>query len=117
MKRNVIALGALCILSAPLWAEPVSTSAAAANVARSSNTRPDDQVDPGDAYWIHKGFNDTQFNVNSGDFNEAHIEKNKAQHDAAINRITTPNSDLRVIYRGRVVDPGLPPLRRLDVRR
>ena len=47
-------------------------------------------MDSGDPYWLRKGTNVTQFNVNSGNFNEAHIEQKKAQHDAAIHRIAGP---------------------------
>ena len=69
-----------------------------------------------DAYWIHKGFNDTMFQVNSGDANEAYSEEASETTRLLIKRLRMPRADLEIIYLGQHFDDGLPALRWSDRR-
>jgi hypothetical protein len=52
------------------------------------------------------------FQVNSGDFNEAHSEEFRALTRKLITQMQKSSPQLEIIYQGRHLDPDVPPLRR-----
>lgn len=91
--RRWLVLGLLTLAPCACFAEP----------------RPQVQVvDSHDAYWIHKAFNDAILQVNSGGFNENHVEARHSRWDSAMGTIQRKPSE--VIYKGGK-GGKLPPLK------
>jgi hypothetical protein len=67
-------------------------------------------IDSPKAYWVHKGFNDTIFGVNTGSFNEARHEERRARDEEVIKKLTHKAPVIEIIYEGKVLDRAVTPL-------
>ena len=67
-----------------------------------------DFLDSKDAYWVHKGFNDTIFGVNSGSFNNVRHEREQFREDEMIKNLYKPTKVVDVVVNGKKVDMATP---------
>ena len=67
-----------------------------------------DFVDSKEAYWVHKGFNDTMFGVNSGSFNNARHERAQARDEEVIRKLYKPTQVVEMVVKGKVINPATP---------
>ena len=134
-RIQALSLAALLLLTVPAFAEP-TRPATRPTTTESTKTSNDGWGTPGDgssvqsntnnpkrqelqqtevdfldskeAYWVHKGFNDTIFGVNSGSFNNVRHEREQAREDEMIKKLYKPTQVVEIVVKGKTIDPATP---------